>query len=293
MLKELMYESSEDNWGIKKLQNCILNIAQYVDGFCSDNNIEYYLMGGSALGAVRHKGFIPWDDDLDIFMTLDNYERFRDLFNKIGDKENYYLHELGASNGKLTYAKIRLNKSTLIEEVVSDMDLHHGVFIDIFILHNCPMTKFHRYWQYFWCRYLVVKSLANRKNIRGGLVRKIALLLFRIFPKRFLLDYSLNQIYKYRGTESDVYCHFLGRASLSKGVYKKKLFGTPKRVNFETIKLNVPCGVEQYLHDRFGDYMKIPSIEEIKYFQHATEWSVDKAFAPRKSGTFSDEKYLL
>lgn len=293
MLKQLMSDSSNDEWGILKLQNCILNIAQYVDEFCSNNGIEYYLMGGSALGAVRHKGFIPWDDDLDIFMTLNNYEKFKSAFLINGDKENYYLHELGAKNGRLTYAKIRMNKSTLIEEVVSDMDLHHGVFIDIFILHNCPKAIFQRYWQYVWCRYLVVKSLANRKNIRGSKMRKLILLLFRLFPKRFLLGFSLKQIFKYRDAESDDYCHFLGRASLSKGIYKKDLFGVPKRVDFETIQLNVPCKVEQYLRDRFGDYMKIPCLDEIKYYQHATEWCVDKPFTPRKSGTFSDEKYLL
>jgi len=288
-----MSETSEDRWGIKPLQNCILNIAQYIDEFCSENGIDYYLMGGSALGAVRHKGFIPWDDDLDIFMTLDNYEKFRSLFLEKGDNEKYYLHELGASKGKFTYAKLRMNNSTLIEDVVREMDLHHGVFVDIFILHNCPKQTFKRYWQYLWCRYIVVKSLANRKNIRGGLGRRIILYLFKLFPKRFLLNFSLRQIFRFKNSDSDEYCHFLGRASLKKGIYKKNQFGIPRRAEFEAITLNVPCKVEEYLSDRFGDYMKLPSEGEIRHFQHASEWSVDKPFIPRKSGTFSDEKYLL
>ena len=74
-----------DDWGILKLQNCILNIAKYINDFCDCRGIDYCLMGGSALGAVRHKGFIPWDDDLDIFMTPENYERFRKAFNDEGD----------------------------------------------------------------------------------------------------------------------------------------------------------------------------------------------------------------
>lgn len=288
-----MLPSAEDRWGIKRLQNCILNIAQYVDEFCNENGIEYYLMGGSALGAVRHKGFIPWDDDLDIFMTLDNYEKFREAFRKKGNKAEYYLHELGASKGRLKCAKVRMNKSALIEDAVAEMDLHHGVFIDIFILHKCPMSKLQRYWQYYWCRYLVVKSLANRKILRGGFGRKVALTFMKMLPKRFLLDYSLKQIYRYRDVETEEYCHFLGHASLARGIYKESQFGHPKRVSFEKIELNVPGQVEEYLHDRFGDYMKLPNENEIKLAQHASSWDVENAFKPVKNGTFEDEKYLL
>lgn len=293
MLKRLMRESLEDKWGIIELQNCILNIAEYIDRFCHENNIDYYLMGGSALGAIRHNGFIPWDDDLDIFMTLDNYEKFRKVFLEKGDNKNYYLHELGALDGKLASAKIRYNNSTLIEDVVSDMDIHHGVFVDIFILHNCPRPQIQRYWQYFWCRYIVVKGLSNRKNIRGNGLRRCILSFFKLLPKRFLLGYALKQVYKYRNCISNEYCHFLGRASISRGVYKKAQFDVPKRVPFETIEMNVPSMVEEYLHDRFGDYMKIPNIEEIRYFQHASHWDVNKPFLPRKQGVFGDEKYLF
>lgn len=292
-MNELMMDMSNDKWGIKQLQNCILNIAQYIDSFCLENGIDYYLMGGSALGAVRHKGFIPWDDDLDIFMTIDNYERFRKAFQDIGDKNNYYLQEQGVSKGKITSAKLRYNNSTLIEESVSDFDIHHGVFVDIIILHNCPKRKISRYWQYLWCRYIVVKGLANKKNIRGGIVRKSILYLFRLCPRRFLLDFSLNQLYRYRNNKSDEYCHFLGRADIRRGIYKKEQFGKPIRFPFEKTILNVPCKVDQYLTDRFGDYMKIPSEEEIRYYQHAANWSVDEPFIPRKKGNYSDEKYLF
>lgn len=65
--------------GFMKLQNCILIMALYIHNFCQANAIEYCLMGGRALGAVRHQGFIPWDDDLDIFMLSENYERFQKL----------------------------------------------------------------------------------------------------------------------------------------------------------------------------------------------------------------------
>jgi len=68
------------DYSMKQIQAKILEVMIYIDKLCRDNNVEYYIMGGTALGAVRHKGFIPWDDDLDIFMTPDNYEKFKSVF---------------------------------------------------------------------------------------------------------------------------------------------------------------------------------------------------------------------
>ena len=68
------------NYSMKQIQSKILEVMIYVDKLCRDNDIEYYIMGGTALGAVRHGGFIPWDDDLDVFMTPDNYEKFKAAF---------------------------------------------------------------------------------------------------------------------------------------------------------------------------------------------------------------------
>lgn len=288
-----MRSETKDDWGIKTLQNCILNIAQYIDDFCQENNVIYYLMGGSALGAIRHNGFIPWDDDLDVFMTPDNYERFRDLFNKKGDKEKYYLQEMGAADGRVITAKVRLNNSTYIEEIVKDWDIHHGVFVDIFILHTCPENKWKRYWQYFWAKYLIIKGLANKEyNRRGGLVNN-AVRAMKILPKRFLLSYGLKQVYRYRNESSAYKCNYLGKAVMRNGTYKASHFAGTKRHKFETIELNVAQNVEEFLSERFGDYMKIPDISRIRYEQHALDWSPNKPFEPRKEGKFLDEKYLF
>lgn len=292
-MKDLMRPEIADEWGIKRLQNCILNIAQYIDSFCIENQIDYCLMGGSALGAVRHHGFIPWDDDLDVFMTPDNYEKFRDAFAAKGNKTLYYIQELGASDGRVITAKVRLNSSTYIEEIVKDWDIHHGVYVDIFILHTCPDSKIKRYWQYFWAKYLIVKGLANKEYERRGGMLNFAIRLFKILPKRFLLSYGLRQVYKYRDEKTEYVCNFLGKALLKNGMYKSAYFTSTKRHQFETIELNVAERVEEFLKDRFGDYMKIPDISRIKYEQHALEWNVSKPFTPRKAGTFADEKYMF
>ncbi|MBQ8239704.1 MAG: LicD family protein [Bacteroides sp.] len=280
----------QDVWGFMKLQNCILHIAKYIDSICEANAIEYCLMGGSALGAVRHKGFIPWDDDLDIFMTPDNYEKFREVHN---NTSGFYLQEWGADKGKITRAKVRLDKSTYIEELFANWDIHQGVFVDIFILHVCPENPIKRYWQYFWAKYLVTMSVARRGlnergGFKGGLIR-IAMML----PKRFLLGYALNQVYRFRNEKSQYLCHFMGRALLKKGLYKRCYFDEVKKIKFEEIELYVPAKVEEYLRDRWGDYMKLPSMDDIKKYQHCWNWSVSEYFPGfKQNAEYKDECYL-
>ena len=96
---QYMRPELEDSYHLQELQDKILEIMVYVDNVCRENRIDYCLMGGSALGAKRHGGFIPWDDDLDIFMTPSNYERFRTLFAKRADAGEYYLQEWGLTDG--------------------------------------------------------------------------------------------------------------------------------------------------------------------------------------------------
>lgn len=286
----------EDKWGIMPLQNCILNIANYIDVFCRNYGIDYCLMGGSALGAVRHNGFIPWDDDLDIFMTPDNYELFKQNFIEKGDKKTYYLQEWGldSKTGRISMAKLRMNKSSLIEKDLKDWNIHQGVYVDIFILHTCPDNKIKRYYQYLWAKYIVAKGAANRGyNKKTGLVQ-FGINILGLFPKRFLVDYALKQVYKYRNVESRYYCHFLGRAKLDTGLYLRDYFSKTKKMPFETIELSVPYKVEDYLRDRWGDYMKLPSKEEIEKFHHSWKWSDSEYFQGyNEQDYYPDEKVLL
>lgn len=284
---------TNDEWGIIPLQNCILNIAKYIHDICKAQDITYYLMGGSALGAVRHKGFIPWDDDLDIFMRPNDYAKFRRYFKECGNHTDYYLQEWGESKGKITLAKLRYNQSSFIEEDLKDWDINHGVFVDIFILHNTPNNIFKRYNQYFWAKYLVVKGASNRNYARKGKIVNLILKTLKIMPKRALLDFALNQIYKADKKESSNYCHFIGRANMSKGVYNKDYFSGIKEVDFESIKLYVPQKVEKYLSDRWGDYMKLPSASEINHYKHSWDWSTICAFDKKGAGNYRDESSLI
>lgn len=93
MFMKYMRNDLNDNYGIIDLQEKLLEIMVDIDLFCNRYDIDYCLMAGSALGAERHKGFIPWDDDIDIYMTEKDFNKFRCKFEKYGDKEKYYLQE--------------------------------------------------------------------------------------------------------------------------------------------------------------------------------------------------------
>lgn len=292
---EYMRDGLDDSYGFLPLQNKILEIALYIEEFCTQHDIDYCLMGGSALGAKRHGGFIPWDDDLDIFMTPDNFEKFRDKFAEFGDHEKFYLQERGKTKrGHVSVPKLCMNGTTYVEELTKDWDIHQGIFVDIFILHNCPNNRLKRRWQYFWAKCVALKGISMRGYNRQKGLKKIPLWIAKILPKRLMVNYGLKQVYRYRNAKSDYYCNFLGKAGYKKGLYKKEWFGKTEHIPFEKVELRVPVGLHDFLTERFGDYMVPPSAERIKWEQHAMCWDIDKHFTEDKEKkTFVDEKYLV
>lgn len=111
------------NVDIKDFQYKILEIAFYFDEFCKKYDIEYYLMGGSALGAVRHHGFIPWDDDFDVFMTFNNYHKFLHYASIHLDTEKFHLQRENSTEWPLFFSKLRMNGTTCIEKGYNKMHL--------------------------------------------------------------------------------------------------------------------------------------------------------------------------
>lgn len=288
-------DNLEDKYGFLPLQDKILEIAVYVDDLCKKNDIDYCLMGGSALGAKRHGGFIPWDDDLDIFMTPDNYEKFRSVFTASGDKEKFYLQEWGAVDGMVTISKIRMNGTTYIEELLKDFDIHHGIYIDIFILHNCPDSIFSRWHQCLWAKYVIMKGLAIRRYDRKKGLLGLALKVMSKMPDKFLVKHGLKQVYKYRDKNTKCFCNFMGRAVFNNAIYDKRLFTPTEYIPFENVYLKAPVNLEEFLTLRFGDYMKPPSPEQIKLQQHAESWDFQKQYyhPGHKDDLFPDEDKLI
>lgn len=292
MKYQYMRDGLDTKYGFLELQDKILEIAVYIDKLCQENDIDYCLMGGSALGAKRHGGFIPWDDDLDVFMTPDNYEKFRKIFNEQGNKEKYYIQEWGLTDGMVTISKLRMNNTSYIEESLKKWDIHHGIYVDIFILHTCPNNKFQQLHQCLWAKYVIMKGLAIRGyNRRGGFLG-LALKMMKSMPDRFLVKHGLKQVYKYRNKETDYFCNFMGKAVFKNAIYKKEFFEKTEYLPFEKVKLKAPVKLHEFLSERFGDYMTPPSPERIKWEQHAESWDFDQAYLVG-DGTYKDEVKLI
>lgn len=290
-----MRECLDDRYGFLPLQDKILEIAVYVDALCRENDIDYCLMGGSALGAKRHGGFIPWDDDLDIFMTPSQYERFREVFSEKGDHDKFYLQEWGATDGMVTISKIRMNNTTYIEESLRDWDIHQGIYIDIFILHTCPNNRLEQLHQCLWAKYVIMKGLAVRGYTRRGGFLGVALKIMAKMPDKFLVKHGLKQVYRYRNRKTNYYCNFLGKAVFSNAIYKREYFDETEYIPFETVELRAPKKLHEFLSDRFGDYMKPPSPDRIKWEQHAEEWNTEVDFRQilPHCVNFADESKLI
>lgn len=263
------------DWGLESLHSILLEELLYVHEFCEENDIEYCLAYGSALGAKRHEGFIPWDDDVDIYMTLEGYEKFRGLFKQKGS-EKYYLQEIRPINGMIVDAKLRINNTTYLEKLYKNYDMHQGIYIDIFILFPAPKQTIKKMIMNIANQYLVFKELSNRHYVsRKAYVPLLALM--RIFPKDFLRKTALSILYKYRNCEFDEY-YDTDLRKYSRSFWKKSTIFPLKKIKFENMQLYIPNDLETYLTKQYGDYRIVPSMENIKRAQHSSLWRTDVDF---------------
>ena len=293
---KLMRDDLEDKYGIVEFQNQLLNIMVDIDKFCNKYDIDYCLMAGSALGAERHHGFIPWDDDIDIYMTEEDYCKFRQRFNSCNDlKQKYYLQEWGKTNKKnntfITMAKVRMNGSMIYEKAYEGWKMHQGLFVDIFILHKTSSSILKQKMQYIWSEAVVLKGLQVRKYKAKSFKEKILLSFIKIIPAKWLLNWGLSKTYKYYKKNVDFYHGFIDTRSFSRAVYKKNVFFPTKYVDFENIKLRVPAQNEEYLKIQFGPEFMIPPPEDKRPInKHTNGWKIDSKIIYED---VSDEKKLI
>lgn len=274
-------ECEMDNVGnIKEVQGKILEIMKYIDELCRSNGITYYIMGGTALGAVRHGGFIPWDDDLDIFMTPSEYAKFKQVF-EIENSPRFVLQEWRTTPNYLEYAKVRMNGTTFIEEAFKDRrDLHQGIYVDVMMLHKVPQNLFIQKLVYLESKFVTLYALSQRNWKPKSRGQALVLNSLRFMPCKLMVRCFYRRIYHYDDRQDNfMYCYWITPAKFRNGLFEASFFSDPVDVPFEDTQFLGSRNIKQYLQYRYGDYMRLPSEKERKAAVHALIFDIDKDYS--------------
>lgn len=264
---------------VRDVQEKILKTMKYIDKLCRENGIVYYIMGGTALGAVRHGGFIPWDDDLDIFMTPDQYVLFKRAFEK-EKSQKFIIQEWQTVPEHLEYAKVRMNGTTFIEEnFKARKDMHHGIYVDIMILHKVPKNALVQKVVYYESKFVTLYALSQRNWKPKTSAQHLALFLLKLLPCKFIAKRCYSNIYKYDNLiENFKYCYWITPAKFKNGLFDEDFFNNPIDIAFEDTYLLGSEKIKEYLEYRYGDYMKLPSKEQQKAAVHAFLYDTEKDY---------------
>lgn len=262
-----------DNPSIKDIQNKILEIFKVIADICEKNDIRYFAIGGTCIGAARHKGFIPWDDDLDIAMPLNDFLKFK----RIAAEQLPPHLKLFDANQSLHYNHIFMKvhdvTTTFIEESLAQYpDTYYGVYVDIMPLSGLPDIGSERkrfFMKRLWFEKLNDlrrRSIKERNKIWGKLIWILHSPLRLILPFNFYTNRWLKLLEKY-DFDSASYTGYVWSHNLSKLVFDKTDFEDFVYLDFEDTKIRCPKGWNDYLTVQFGDYMQLPSLEE-QTFKH-------------------------
>lgn len=245
---------------LRKIQLCQLQILKDLAKVCDENNIDYMLSCGSLIGAVRHGGFIPWDDDIDVFMTLENYKKFSKVGQKcLGDK--YFVQNWHTEKGYGNFwAQVRMNGTTSMPLKYKDWDIHFGIHIDIFPVIGIPddLHKKQRQNKYFGlCKALLVKeemvATGDKAEGKQKLINLLPLWFRRmvcsLLEKKFMIDPKNTKIC------AQLWYFFNGE-------YPSEIFFDFTEIAFEDFKCKTMLKYHDYLTLTYGDYMTPPKEED-------------------------------
>lgn len=247
-------------------QQALLALLKELDRICRELNIPYYLFAGTLLGAVRHRGFIPWDDDLDVIMMREDYEVFLRKAHKVLDRKRFFLQGEFTDHWPMFFSKLRLNGTTCLEPYhPKDAQCHQGVYIDIFPCDHAYNSESGRKIQFYASKVVIAQGLYRRGYETDSVTKKLFMQVCRWLPRRIFHRIVRGPV------KPGPYVHsFLGGASrFDKSVYPRACFVETVMQPFEDGAYPVPSGYDALLKILYGDYMRIPSEEERKCKKHA------------------------
>lgn len=251
---------------LKKLHEVELGALEKFDKVCRENGINYTLAGGTLLGAVRHHGFIPWDDDADILLLRSDYEKLRKLPAKVwGDKYFYQSHQTDP-NYMYTYDKLRVNGTYFGEKALEGTGIKHtGVFLDIFpadavpedVRQNVQIFKFKIIRLLFMSKYINLE-------FRQGFEKQVAIIL-----RKLLKGVSLDSLYQetekiiqmYNG-QGKVKNRIFDSFNVENEIYYNEYLKEVIDIEFEGHQFMISKHYDEILSEIYGDYMKLPPKEE-------------------------------
>lgn len=251
---------------MNELQQLEFDLFDSFSEVCKKLNLRYFLLSGSALGAARHGGFIPWDDDLDVGMFREDYNKFMELAPALLPKDVFLQNFRSDPKFPYVFAKLRKNDTTFIQTLMMDLDIHHGVYIDIFPLDGYPKGAFERkklgvmkghYLRQLTCAFHMPSNLSLRGKLSVGFFRMLGC------HKRTakILEKYEKMISQFSIQDSDIVCSH-GNWYGEKDYIPKEYYGDGSTMLFEGTEASVPEQCEKYLECLYGDWRTPPPPEK-------------------------------
>lgn len=288
---------------IDKLKIVQLEILDATVKICEDNGLKYFLDFGTLLGAVRHKGYIPWDDDIDISMPRQDYEKFLQLGKELINN-NFFVHTCYSDKRYgLQFAKIRKVDTTIIEDGLSEKLLCNGISIDIFPIDFLPNNK--KTIKKYIKKAKIISavrysysfhSILSATSIAKKLLKAIFFPISRILGKNMLAKIWDKQLKKYSFQDNSSVSFGTGTHEAHKlnenNMYEKSFFDDFTLVEFEKKIYRAPHDYDKYLTNLYGDYMTPPPKCEMISAHSFLYFNVDKAITNKEIKEYRNSKLL-
>lgn len=255
---------------LKKLQSIERMMLNDFNALCKKYNIMYFAGGGTAIGAVRHQGMIPWDDDIDLNMLRDDYEKFLEVAEKEYGDKYYVLNARNYDGFPSTCTRWCLKGTSFVENCMAGINLPFGIFLDIFCFDPIPdderlaRKQWRRAW--FWGKLMTLRDVSTPVLYVYGFKQRVLKIACRIghiilkclFSSKFL--YKKAEMWA-RKSENRRDCsrvaYMFDTVPFLSVMDKAKIYPT-KTVKFDDVTIEIAANNHEYLKKRFGDYMQLP-----------------------------------